>query len=66
MGQKAFWIQWIKAEDELEKLKLIQDLPMFYLNNLAYFTPSLLNAYLKDLLNHIKENPECLNIQKQI
>lgn len=55
MTEKSFWQGWIEAPDDIQRLKMLRTLPPFRRGGVAhYMTATLLNSYLKDLLNEMK------------
>ena len=66
-SQELFWDKWLKA-DELERLKLVQTLPMFKegiqkekgIIFAQYVSPTLLNSYFEDLYKRILYRRDCV------
>lgn len=53
--KKSFWRRWTEA-DEMEQLKMVRTLPCFQRGGICrYMTATLMQSYLKDLFNEVKE-----------
>jgi len=67
-----FWKKWINA-DSMDKIKLIKDLPITKTYAKLYYpkmdmesgleiVATMLNSYFEDLLQTIREEPECIKL----
>lgn len=60
--EEIFWDQWLRA-NELERVKLVQTLPMFTESKgsfAQYVSPTLLNSYFEDLYERILYRRDCV------
>jgi len=52
-GKKNFWREWEKA-NEIEKEKLVAELPILKNMKCPLFTPNVINSYFEDLYLYMK------------